>query len=44
MRWSGTEECQEYQSKESRFKTKYPSELHPFEYDGKRTIGFEAQG
>src|SRR6185436_5915108 len=44
MRRSGTEEWQEYLNKEYRFKIKYPSELHPFEYDGKRTIGFEAQG
>ena len=38
------EEWQEYLSREYRFKIKYPSELHPFEYDGKKTIGFEAQG
>ena len=44
MKWSGTEDWHEYQSKEYKFKIKYPSELQPFECDGKRTIGFEAQG
>ena len=43
MNWSGTEEWQVYQS-DYGFKIKYPSGLHPFEYDGKRTIGFEGQG
>src|SRR6476620_9854433 len=44
MKWSETEDWQEYQSKEYKFKIKYPSELQHFQYDGKRTIGFEAQG